>query len=119
MGRAAACPRDRVPLRSRGCVRTAGAGVDVEHKTVDREGAQGSRSLRRLEGELRQHLSQKVVAGAVVLGNRQIGRKRVNVVHSVPHTFIAVSAYTSAVFTSPSMSRFSPSSGSGRPLEVP
>src|SRR5581483_12467324 len=36
-----------------------------------------------------------------------------------PHTFCATSAYVSAVLTSPSMSRFSPSSTSMRPVDVP
>src|SRR6266536_1882580 len=39
--------------------------------------------------------------------------------HATPHTFIAARAYTSAVFTRPSMLRFSPKSASGSPLDVP
>src|SRR5579872_864041 len=38
--------------------------------------------------------------------------------HATPHTACAARAYTSAVFTSPSMARFSPSSASGSPLDV-
>ena len=38
---------------------------------------------------------------------------------ATPHTSSAASAYTCAVRTSPSMLRFSPSTGSGSPLDVP
>src|SRR5579864_7676127 len=39
--------------------------------------------------------------------------------HSTPQTFMATRAYTSAVLTRPSISRFSPSSTSISPVEVP
>ena len=38
---------------------------------------------------------------------------------ATPQTSAAARAYTSAVLTSPSTLRFSPSSASGRPLDVP
>ena len=49
----------------------------------------------------------------------QMALDRPDVAHVTPQTFIAARAYTSAVFTRPSTDRFSPSSASGRPLDVP
>jgi len=64
--------------------------------------------------------SGEMVGRAVVLRHRQAGRQRIDVVaHATPQTRCATSAYVSAVRTSPSISRFSPSSTSIRPVDVP
>ena len=78
------------------------------------------RPLRRIELELRQLEADEVVGGSVILGYREIRGQGVDVVaQAAPQTSSATRAYVSAVLTSPSISRFSPSSTSIRPVDAP
>ncbi len=73
------------------------------------------------------HLAQSLVSACGVrvdaelvslteLVRRQVG---VEALHATSQIRCATPVYTVAILTRPSMSRFSPSSGSGRPLDVP
>src|SRR4029077_14328943 len=91
--------------------------VDVE----DLEVAEVDRATRGREHQIGNRAPGQMVGGTVVDRYRQALGKHVRVVHdhATPQTRWATSAKTCAIFTRPSISRFSPSTGSGRPLDVP
>ncbi len=116
--RAPARAGDRVPAVGGRSPGDARGGVDVEHRELRSKCGQIDWPFRRVEHELRYLQADEVIGRAVVDGNGKVRRELVEA-HATPQTFIAARAYTSAVLTSPSISRFSPLTVSRRPVDVP